>query len=60
MPIKTLAEIIKSGGFHPTVQRRLEQAENGPQNGPDSPGLPGRQSLSGAGYAKRWSRPWTG
>lgn len=36
MPVKTLAEIIKSGGFHPTVQRRLEQAENSPQNGPDS------------------------
>jgi amidase len=37
VPVKTLAEIIKSGGFHPSVQRRLEQAENGPQNGPDSP-----------------------
>jgi len=37
VPVKTLAEIIKSGGFHPSVQRRLEQAEAGPQNGPDSP-----------------------
>jgi len=36
MPVKTLAEIIKSGGFHPSAQRRLEQAENGPQNGPGS------------------------
>ncbi len=37
VPVKTLSEIIKSGKFHPTVQRRLEQAENGPENGPDSP-----------------------
>src|SRR3984957_12958300 len=37
MPVKTLAEIIKSGGFHPSVQRRLEQAEQGPENGPESP-----------------------
>jgi amidase len=36
VPVKTLAEIIKSGGFHPSVQRRLEQAEQGPENGPDS------------------------
>jgi len=35
--VKTLADIIKSGGFHPSVQRRLEQAEQGPENGPDSP-----------------------
>jgi amidase len=34
--VKNLAEIIKSGGFHPSVQRRLEQAQNGPENGPDS------------------------
>ncbi len=37
VPVKSLAEIIKSGGFHPSVQRRLEQAEAGPENGPDSP-----------------------
>jgi Asp-tRNA(Asn)/Glu-tRNA(Gln) amidotransferase A subunit family amidase len=36
VPVKNLTEIIKSGGFHPTVQRRLEQAEKGPENGPDS------------------------
>jgi amidase len=36
-PVKTLADIIKSGGFHPSAQRRLEQAEQGPENGPDSP-----------------------
>ncbi len=28
---------MKSGRFHPTVQRRLEQAEQGAENGPDSP-----------------------
>ena len=37
VPVKSLEEIIKSGGFHPSVQRRLEQAEKGPENGPDSP-----------------------
>jgi len=37
VPVKSLAEIIKSGGFHPSSQRRLEQAEQGPENGPDSP-----------------------
>lgn len=36
VPVHSLAEIIKSGKFHPTVQRRLEQAEQGPANGPDS------------------------
>ena len=37
VPVKSLSEIVKSGRFHPTVQRRLEQAEAGPANGPDSP-----------------------
>jgi Asp-tRNA(Asn)/Glu-tRNA(Gln) amidotransferase A subunit family amidase len=37
VPVKTLAEIIKSGRYHPTVQRRLEQAEQGAENGPESP-----------------------
>jgi Asp-tRNA(Asn)/Glu-tRNA(Gln) amidotransferase A subunit family amidase len=36
VPVHSLAEIIQSGKFHPTVQRRLEQAEQGPVNGPDS------------------------
>ena len=36
MPVKSLSEIIKSGRFHPSVQRRLEQAEQGPANGPES------------------------
>jgi amidase len=36
VPVKSLAEIIKSGGFHPSAQRRLERAEQGPENGPDS------------------------
>ena len=36
IPVKSLAEVIKSGRFHPTVQRRLEQAEQGPEHGPDS------------------------
>jgi Asp-tRNA(Asn)/Glu-tRNA(Gln) amidotransferase A subunit family amidase len=37
VPVKSLAEIIKSGGFHPSAQRRLETAEMGPENGPDTP-----------------------
>ena len=36
VPVKTLTEIVKSGKFHPSAQRRLEQAESGPANGPDS------------------------
>jgi Asp-tRNA(Asn)/Glu-tRNA(Gln) amidotransferase A subunit family amidase len=36
VPVHSLEEIIKSGKFHPTVQRRLEQAEQGPGNGPGS------------------------
>jgi len=37
IPMKSLADVIKSRRFHPTVQRRLEQAEAGPANGPDTP-----------------------
>ncbi len=37
VPVNSLTEIVKSGRFHPTVQRRLEQAEQGPANGPESP-----------------------
>jgi len=34
--VKTLADIIKSGRFHPGVGQRLERAEAGPVNGPES------------------------
>src|SRR5436190_11796625 len=37
VPVKSLAEIIRSGRFHPSVQRRLEQAERGAENGPETP-----------------------
>jgi Asp-tRNA(Asn)/Glu-tRNA(Gln) amidotransferase A subunit family amidase len=37
VPVKSLTEIIKSGRFHPSVQRRLEQAEDGVVNGPETP-----------------------
>ncbi len=37
VPVKNLDEIIRSGGFHPSAQRRLEQAAKAPENGPDSP-----------------------
>ena len=36
VPIMDLTAIIKSGKFHPSTQKRLEDAENGPSNGPDS------------------------
>ena len=35
-PVKSLQDIIKSRQFHPTVQRRLEQAQEGTENGPES------------------------
>jgi Asp-tRNA(Asn)/Glu-tRNA(Gln) amidotransferase A subunit family amidase len=34
--VKSLADVIKSRGFHPSVQNRLEQADKGPENGPES------------------------
>ena len=37
VPVKSLTEVIRSRGFHPSVQLRLEQAEKGPENGPDTP-----------------------
>lgn len=37
VPVKSLAEILKGGRFHPSVRNRLEQSEQGPVNGPDSP-----------------------
>jgi amidase len=36
VPMADLAAILKSGRFHPSVQKRLEDAEKGPENGPDS------------------------
>ena len=36
IPVKSLTEVIKSRRFHPSVQVRLEQAEAGTVNGPDS------------------------
>jgi Asp-tRNA(Asn)/Glu-tRNA(Gln) amidotransferase A subunit family amidase len=35
-PVKTLDELIKSRSFHPSVQLRLERAQEGPENGPDT------------------------
>ena len=35
--MKSLTEIVKSGKFHPSVRRQLEQAKQGTANGPDSP-----------------------
>jgi Asp-tRNA(Asn)/Glu-tRNA(Gln) amidotransferase A subunit family amidase len=35
-PVKDLAAIIQSRQFHPTVQRRLEQSQEGSENGPET------------------------
>ena len=37
IPVRSLEEVIKSRRFHPSVQRRLEQAQEGSENGIDSP-----------------------
>jgi amidase len=36
VPVADLAAILKSGKFHPSTQKRLEDAETRPENGPDS------------------------
>jgi amidase len=36
VPMADLAAILKSGKFHPSTQKRLEDSEKGPENGPDS------------------------
>ena len=36
IPMHSLTEVVKSRRFHPTVAQRLEQAEAGPANGPES------------------------
>jgi len=36
IPMKSLTEVVKSRRFHPTVAQRLEQAEAGPSNGPET------------------------
>jgi amidase len=36
-PVHSLEEVIKSRNFHPSVQRRLEQSQEGQVNGLDSP-----------------------
>jgi Asp-tRNA(Asn)/Glu-tRNA(Gln) amidotransferase A subunit family amidase len=37
IPVKSLADVITSRRFHPSVQRRLEQSQDAPENGPDTP-----------------------
>ena len=37
VPVKSLAAIIQSRQFHPTIQRRLEQSQEGTENGPETP-----------------------
>src|SRR6185369_15436374 len=37
VPVKTLADIIRSRRYHPGNQARLESADKGPENGPETP-----------------------
>jgi amidase len=41
IPMKSLAEVVASGRVHPSVRRQLEQTEQGPANGPDTPACQG-------------------
>jgi len=37
VPVHSLEEIIRSRRFHPSVQLRLQQAQDGSENGPETP-----------------------
>ena len=37
-PVRSLEAVIKSRRYHPSVQLRLERAQEGTENGPDTPG----------------------
>jgi len=37
VPVHSVEEILKSRRFHPSVQVRLQGAQDGPENGPDTP-----------------------
>jgi amidase len=37
VPVHTLEEIIRSRRFHPSIQARLQSAQDGTENGPDTP-----------------------
>ena len=58
-PLKNLADIVKSGRFHPNNQRRLETAEKGPENGPGLARVPGGYEVSRAGARRGAPRRWT-
>jgi Asp-tRNA(Asn)/Glu-tRNA(Gln) amidotransferase A subunit family amidase len=37
VPVHTLEEIIRSRRFHPSIEARLQSAQSGTENGPDTP-----------------------
>jgi Asp-tRNA(Asn)/Glu-tRNA(Gln) amidotransferase A subunit family amidase len=37
VPVKTLEEIVRSRRFHPSIEARLRSAQEGSENGPDTP-----------------------
>ena len=49
VPVKSLAAIIQSRQFHPTVQRRLEQSQEGDRKRTGHAGLPGGIGIPSAG-----------
>ena len=59
VPIADLTAIIKSGKFHPSVQKRLEDSEKGRRERPGFGSLQSGQRLSRAVRARPFSRPWT-
>jgi amidase len=38
VPVRSLEAVLKSRQYHPSVQLRLERAQEGPENGPDTAG----------------------
>jgi Asp-tRNA(Asn)/Glu-tRNA(Gln) amidotransferase A subunit family amidase len=44
IPMKSLAEVVKSRRFHPTVGQRLEQADAGASNGPETDACKGEMA----------------
>jgi Asp-tRNA(Asn)/Glu-tRNA(Gln) amidotransferase A subunit family amidase len=37
VPVHSLEDIVRSGRYHPSIQTRLQQAQSGTENGPETP-----------------------
>ncbi len=59
VPVKRSRRASSSRGrFHPTVQRRLEQSQEGTENGLESRGVQGRSRVPRPGSRRRPRRRW--